>query len=66
MKRETKTQMKKTTIVLLLSLTLLLGGNLQSASAANLDRVNFTVHLSLTPSQVTGESQSHSIGYIYI
>jgi len=66
MKRESRTKMKKTTIVLLLSLTLLMGGNLQPASAANLDRVNFTLHLSLTPSHVLDDSQSHSIGYIYI
>jgi len=58
--------MKKTTIVLLLSLTLLMGGNLQPASAANLDRVNFTLHLSITPSHVLDDSQSHSIGYLYI
>lgn len=66
MKQETKTKMKKTTIVLLLSLTLLMGGNLQPASAQNLDRVNFTLHLSLTPSHVLDDSQSHSIGYIYL
>ena len=66
MKRETKTKMKKTTIVLILSLTLLLGGNLQPASAANLDRVNFDIHLSITPSHILDDSQSHPIGYIYI
>ena len=66
MKSESRTKMKKTTLVLLLSLTLLMGGNLQPASAQNLDRVNFTLHLSLTPSQVLDDSQSHSIGYIYI
>jgi len=64
MKRETK--MKKITIVLILSLTLLLGGNLQPASAANLDRVNFTLHLSITPSHVLDDPQPKSIGYIYI
>ncbi len=66
MKREAKTEMKKTTIVLILSLTLLLGGNLQPASAANLERVNFTLHLSITPSHVMVDSQPQSIGYIYI
>jgi len=66
MKREVKTKMKKTTIVLILSLTLLLGGNLQPASAANLDRINFTIHLSITPSHVLDNSQPKSIGYIYI
>jgi len=66
MKQETRTKMKKTTIVLLLSLTLLLGGNLQPASAANLDRVSFTVHLSITPSHVGEESKSHPIGYLYV
>ena len=66
MKRETETKMKKTTIVLLLSITLLMGGNLQSASAANLDRVNFTLHLSITPSHLVEESQSHPIGYLFI
>jgi len=64
MKREMK--MKKTTIVLILSITLLMGGNLQSASAANLDRVSFTLHLSITPSHLVEESQSHPIGYLFI
>jgi len=66
MKRESKTKMKKTTIVLILSITLLLGGNLQPASAANLDRVDFTLHLSITPSHVIDDSEPKSVGYIYI
>jgi hypothetical protein len=62
-----KTKIKNTSIVLLLSLTLLMGGNLQSVSAQSLDRIsNYSVHLAITPSNVEEGSQSHPIGYVYI
>ncbi|MDH3610338.1 MAG: hypothetical protein OEM79_01105 [Nitrosopumilus sp.] len=67
MKKETKTKTKKTAIVLLLSLTLLASGNLQVASAQNLDTLStFNIHVAITPSHVSEGSETYPIGYVYI
>jgi hypothetical protein len=57
----------KKTIVLLLSLTLLLAGNLQTASAVNLDSVsNYSIVLSISPSVMEGAPDLDPFGYVYI
>ena len=67
MKKETKIKAKNVTIVLLLSLTLLTSGNMQIASAQNLDSISkFTVHLAISPSVIPEGSETHPIGYVYI
>jgi len=66
MKKETKTKTKNITLALLLSLTLLMGTNLQVASAQSSERyANYDLHLSITPSTISDGSESHPIGYIY-
>ena len=63
---KTKIKIKNTTIALLLSLTLLMGGNLQSSSAQNNDRYsNYDLYVSITPNNVLDDSGSQSIGYVY-
>ncbi len=57
----------KITLVLLFSLTLLLGGNLQAASAVNLDALsNYFIYLSISPSHIEEDPNANPIGYIYI
>jgi hypothetical protein len=57
----------KKTLVLLISLTLLLAGNLQTASAVNLDAItNYSIFLSISPSQIEEEPNANPIGYVYI
>ena len=57
----------KKTIVLLLSLTLLLAGNLQTVSAANLDALsNYSIFLSISPSTIEENPGANPFGYIYI
>ena len=57
----------KKTIVFLISLTLLLAGNLQVASAANLDNIsNYSIYLSVSPSIIERDANTHPSGYIYI
>ncbi|MDH3677006.1 MAG: hypothetical protein OEQ12_01745 [Nitrosopumilus sp.] len=66
MERKMKEKSKKT-IVLLLSLTLLLAGNLQTASAANLDNISgYSIYLSISPSTIEEGANIHPSGYIYI
>jgi len=58
---------RKKTIILLLSLTLLLGGNLQAASAVNLDALsNYSIYLSISPSHIEEEPNANPFGYVYI
>ena len=57
----------KKTLVLLLSLTLLLAGNLQTASAVNLDALsNYSIYLSISPSHIEEEPNANPSGYVYI
>jgi hypothetical protein len=66
-KMRTKNKTKNITVFLILSLTLLTGGNLQVASAQNLDELsNYFVHLAITPENIEDGSQSHPIGYVYV
>jgi hypothetical protein len=65
-KKEMEKNSKKT-IVILLSLTLLIGGNLQAASAVNLDAVsNYSIVLSISPSTIEEGANGNPSGYIYI
>jgi hypothetical protein len=53
--------------VLLLSLALFMGGNLQAASAVNLDAIsNYSIVLSLSPSTIEEGAQGEPFGYVYI
>ena len=67
MKKKEMEKNKKIAIVLLLSLTLFLSGNLQGASAANLDVLsNYSIYLSISPSNIEEESNADPYGYVYI
>jgi hypothetical protein len=64
---KTKNKTKNITVFLILSLTLLTGGNLQAASAQNLNEIsNYFVHLAITPDNIAEGSESHPIGYVYV
>ena len=57
----------KKTLILLLSLTLLLSGSLQTASAVNLDALsNYSIVLSISPSLIEEDPNANPYGYIYI
>jgi hypothetical protein len=57
----------KKTLVLLLSLTLLFAGNLQTASAVNLDAVSYySIFLSISPSTIERDANLDPSGYVYI
>lgn len=61
-----KTKTKNISIVLLLSISLLLAGNLQATSAQTSERYsNYDIHMAITPSAITSGSDDHQIGYIY-
>ena len=65
MKNQNKT--KKITLFLILSLSLLMGGNLQTSSAQSLDQYsNYKIHVSINPSSIEEGSKSHPIGYVYL
>jgi hypothetical protein len=67
MKKKEMEKNKKKAIVLLLSLTLFLSGNFQSASAANLDVLsNYSIYLSISPSNIEEEANADPFGYVYI
>ena len=58
---------RKKTLVLLFSLTLLLGGTLPTASAVNLDALsNYSIYLSISPSHIEEDPNANPIGYVYI
>jgi len=57
----------KKIIVLLFSLTLLLGGNLQTSSAVNLEAIsNYSIYLSISPAHIEEQPNANPIGYVYI
>ena len=65
MKNQNKT--KKITLFLILSLSLLMNGNLQTSSAQSLDQYsNYKIHVSINPSTIEEGSKSHPIGYVYL
>ncbi|MCI4432618.1 MAG: hypothetical protein JHC41_03310 [Nitrosopumilus sp.] len=58
---------QKKQILFLLSVTLLLFGNLQTASAQNLDDTSkYDIKLAITPSHIEEGPAGHHIGYLYI
>ena len=57
----------KKIIVLLFSLTLLLGGSLQTSSAVNLEAIsNYSIYLSISPSHIEEQPNANPFGYVYI
>lgn len=67
MNNQTKIKTKNFSIFLILSITLLVGGNNHWAFAEDLNRLSdYSILLSITPSQVEKDSQSYPIGYVYI
>jgi len=66
MKKWRKMNTKKP-IIILLSITLLLSGNLQSASAQNLDALSdYSIKLAISPSHLESGVAEHSVGYLYV
>ena len=58
---------KKTPILFLLALTLLLGGNLYSASAQNLEALSdYTIKLAISPSHLDSGIAEHQVGYLFV
>jgi len=57
----------KKPIIILLSITLLLAGNLQSASAQNLDALSdYSIKLAISPSHLESGVAEHPVGYLYV
>ena len=57
----------KIPIIFLLSITLLLAGNLQSTSAENLDVLtDYSIKLAISPSHLEGGVAEHPVGYFYV
>jgi len=57
----------KTSIFFLLSIILLINGNFYSASGQNLELLHdFSIKLSIAPSQVESGVSSHPIGFVYV
>jgi len=57
----------KIPIILLLSITLLLAGNLQYTSAQNLDSLSgYSIKLAISPSHLEGGVAEHPVGYFYV
>jgi len=57
----------KKPITILLSITLLLAGNLQSASAQNLDALSdYSIKLAISPSHLESGVAEHPVGYLYV
>ena len=57
----------KKPIIFLLSITLLLAGNLQSASAQNLDALSdYSIKLAISPSHLESGVAEHQVGYLYV
>ncbi|WP_299290585.1 hypothetical protein [Nitrosopumilus sp.] len=58
---------QKKSVIVLLSITLLLGGNLQTAFAQNLDALNeYSVKLAITPDHLESGSGDHNVGYFFV
>jgi len=68
MKKKMEKKMKtKTFLIILLSLSLLLSGNLQIAYAQNLDVLSeYSIKLAISPSHIEEGIADHPIGYIYV
>ncbi|MEK0369200.1 MAG: hypothetical protein QQN62_06335 [Nitrosopumilus sp.] len=57
----------KKPIIFLLSITLLLAGNLQSTSAQNLDALSdYSIKLAISPSHLESGVAEHQVGYLYV
>jgi len=61
-----KMNTKKPTIILL-AITLLFAGNLQSASAQNLEALSdYSIKLAISPSHLESGAAEHPVGYLYV
>jgi hypothetical protein len=57
----------KKPIIFLLSIALLFAGNLQSASAQNLDALSdYSIKLAISPSHLESGVAEHQVGYLYV
>ena len=57
----------KNPLIIILSITLLLSGNLQIASAQNFDSLSeYSIKLAISPSHIEGGITDHPIGYLYV
>ncbi len=62
-----KKRINKKPIIFLLSVSLLLAGNLQPISAQNLDALSdYSIKLAITPSHLESGNQEHQAGYLYV
>ena len=67
MKKMEKKMKTKKPIIFLLSITLLLAGNLQPASAQNLDALSdYSIKLAISPSHLESGVAEHQVGYLYV
>jgi len=67
MKKMEKKMKTKKPIIILLSITLLLAGNLQPASAQNLDALSdYSIKLAISPSHLESGVAEHQVGYLYV
>lgn len=58
---------QKKSMIVLVSITLLLGGHLQTAFAQNLDALNdYSVKLAITPDHLESGSGEHNVGYFFV
>jgi hypothetical protein len=66
MEKKMEKNSKKITIIIL-SLTLLFAGNLQTSSAVNLDVIsNYSIYLSISPDTIEENPNSNPMAYVYI
>lgn len=62
-----KNKIKKITLVLIFSLSIFMGGNLQTTFAQDLDQYsNYKIYVVVNPSIIEEGSKSHPIGYVYL
>jgi hypothetical protein len=66
-KKMEKKMKNKKPMILLLSISLLLAGNLQTSSAQNLDALSdYSIKLAITPSHLESGVGEHHVGYLYV
>jgi hypothetical protein len=62
-----KTMKTKNTIIILLTLTILFGTNLHTASAQNLDLLSdYSIKLAISPSHLESGMAEHEVGYLFV
>ena len=67
MKKWRKKMNTKKPIIILLAITLLFAGNLQSTSAQNLEALSdYSIKLAISPSHLESGVAEHPVGYLYV